>query len=214
MDLDIDRFIFEIENHPAIWNTKCDEYSDRAQKVKQWEEVTNMFTDNNASVEEKKKNGILLQKRWRTLRDAFVKEQRELATTKSGSAATHKKYKYYDQLLFLLPVVSMNKTHNSTVKQENNEPVEEEHGKIIPPKPKKTKNSDPTDKIGSELLNVLKSTLQRKIDEEDCDRQFMLSLVDDFKRVPQRLKPRLKINIIKCILEAQNEEGNFQQVEG
>jgi hypothetical protein len=55
MDLDIDRFIFEIENHPAIWNMKCDEYSDRAQKVKQWEEVINIFTDNNASVEEKKR---------------------------------------------------------------------------------------------------------------------------------------------------------------
>lgn len=99
--------------------------------------------------------------------------------------------------------------------QENNDPVEEQHGSnIIPPKPKKTKNSDPTDKIGSELVNVLKSTLQRKTDEEDSDRQFMLSLVDDFKRVPQRLKPRIKINIIKCILEAQNEEGNFQQVQG
>lgn len=99
--------------------------------------------------------------------------------------------------------------------QENNDPVEEQHGSNInPPKPKKTKNSDPTDKIGSELLNVLKSTLQRKTDEEDCDRQFMLSLVDDFKKVPQRLKPRLKINIMKCIMEAQNEEDNFQQVQG
>lgn len=35
LDFDIDRFIFEIENHPAIWNMKCDEFSDRAQKVKQ-----------------------------------------------------------------------------------------------------------------------------------------------------------------------------------
>lgn len=35
-----------------------------------------------------------------------------------------------------------------------------------------------------------------------------------FKRVPHRLKARIKINIIKCILEAQNEEGNFQQVQG
>lgn len=109
----------------------------------------------------------------------------------------------------------MNTTHNSMANQENNDPVEEQHGSnIIPPKPKKTKNSDPTDTIGSELVNVLKSTLQRKTDEEDSDRQFMLSLVDDFKLVPQRLKPRIKINILKCILEAQNEGGNFQQVQG
>lgn len=59
MDLDIERFIFEIEKHPAIWNMKSKEYSDRAQKVQQWEEIINMFTDNNASVEEKKKNGKL-----------------------------------------------------------------------------------------------------------------------------------------------------------
>lgn len=39
--------------------------------------------------------------------------------------------------------------------------------------------------------------------EEDADRCFMLSLLDDFKSLPPRLKPIVKINIMKCIMEAQ-----------
>lgn len=156
-----------------------------------------------------------MQKRWKTLRDAFVKERRELGSSKSGSAASKKKqYKYYKQLLFLLPVVSTNTTHNSMVNEEDEDPVDRSHEEsMITPRPKKTKKMDPTDEIGSELINVSKSTMQQKTQEEDPDRQFMLSLVSDFKRVPLRLKPMIKINILKCIMEVQDEMYDSHQVQ-
>lgn len=156
-----------------------------------------------------------MQKRWKTLRDAFVKERRELGSSKSGSAASNKKqYKYYKQLLFLLPVVSTNTTHNSMENEEDKDPVDRSHeDSMITPRPKKTKKMDPTDEIGNELINVLKSTMQQKTQEEDPDRQFMLSLVSDFKRVPLRLKPMVKINILKCIMEAHDEMYDSHQIQ-
>lgn len=57
MDLDVDKFIYEIEQRPAIWDMKSKDYSDRIQKVKKWEEIINIFTDESISVEEKRKQG-------------------------------------------------------------------------------------------------------------------------------------------------------------
>ncbi|KAJ8705682.1 hypothetical protein PYW08_012728 [Mythimna loreyi] len=200
----------------AIWNTKCEEYSDRVEKMKQWEEVVNLFVDHHASVEEKRKYGKLLQKRWRTLRDAFVKQRRELANTNNECGAMNKKYKYYDQLLFLSPIVSINTTQNFMPSQEFDTesqnyiniavpgPSDLNHTNIIPKRIKI--KSDTTDTVLKDLAKVLKSFLYRRTDEEDSILQFMLSMVDDFKRVPQKLQSRLKINVLKCVLEARDED--------
>lgn len=37
-----------------------------------------------------------------------------------------------------------------------------------------------------ELINALKSLISKKENAEDPDRQFMISLVPDFKKVPDR----------------------------
>lgn len=47
-ELDCDRFdtellIDEVQNRPAIWNTKCSEYKDRGAKKMCWEELTEIF---------------------------------------------------------------------------------------------------------------------------------------------------------------------------
>ena len=35
--LDIDRFIIEIEDRPAIWDVRCNDYSNNIAKAKAWE---------------------------------------------------------------------------------------------------------------------------------------------------------------------------------
>lgn len=46
--------------------------------------------------------------------------------------------------------------------------------------------------------------------EDDPDRHFLLSLLNDFKRVPDRLKATTKINIMKVIMEATDQHYNYQ----
>ena len=41
--LDIDRFIIEIEDRPAIWDVRCNDYSNKIAKAKAWEEMCDNF---------------------------------------------------------------------------------------------------------------------------------------------------------------------------
>lgn len=43
MDFDTERFIIDIQNRPAIWNTKSAEYSDRNLRSKAWEELVDIY---------------------------------------------------------------------------------------------------------------------------------------------------------------------------
>lgn len=43
MNFDTEKFIIEIQNRPAIWNTKSAEYSDRNLRQKAWEELVEIY---------------------------------------------------------------------------------------------------------------------------------------------------------------------------
>lgn len=43
MDFDTEKLIIEIQNRPAIWNTKSAEYSDRNLRSKAWEELVDIY---------------------------------------------------------------------------------------------------------------------------------------------------------------------------
>ncbi|XP_041970603.1 uncharacterized protein LOC121727003 [Aricia agestis] len=216
VDIDIDKLIVEVQKHPAIWNSKSAEYNDRFEKIKQWEAVVNSLIDPYLSIEEKKVLGHIVQKRWRTIRDAFVKQRRELAqAAEAGKTIPNKKiYKYYKQLMFLIPIVGCNTSTSTTESVQENvihididaEDVPQSSSSVQSPASPPAKKIKNADKIERELANVLKCTLAQKYGENDPDRQFMLSLVEDLKMVPPRLKSQVKMNILKCIMEAQREE--------
>lgn len=56
-NFDSEKFIIEIENRPAIWNSACIEYSNRDLKKKCWEELTNLFSSEDNTLQEKKEIG-------------------------------------------------------------------------------------------------------------------------------------------------------------
>lgn len=130
-----------------------------------------------------------LQKKWRNIRDCFVKAHKA-KETKSGSAANKKcSYVFYDSLLFLKDTVSVNSTtSNITTNTEINnedEMVESEHAAAhpsnstwVPKRNKKNKNDD----IGRELIGILNKNLETKNVDDDEDRLFFLYLVKDFKK--------------------------------
>lgn len=57
-----------------------------------------------------------LMKKWKAIRDAFVKDHKLVTATGTGKAASSKKrYVFYDQLLFLLPLVKGNPNTSSNI---------------------------------------------------------------------------------------------------
>jgi len=59
-NFDTEKFIFEVENRPAIWNSASEEYANRILKKKSWEELVDIFsTHNECNINEKKEIGEL-----------------------------------------------------------------------------------------------------------------------------------------------------------
>lgn len=55
-----------------------------------------------------------MQKKWKNLRDSFVKDYRRVSTLKSGSGTTRKPtYIYFNQLMFLKDIVTKNTRDDS-----------------------------------------------------------------------------------------------------
>lgn len=54
---DSEKFIIEIENRPAIWNFGCTEYSNGVVKKKCQEELMDIFSCDDNTVQEKKEIG-------------------------------------------------------------------------------------------------------------------------------------------------------------
>lgn len=146
-----------------------------------------------------------------------MKECRRQKNIKSGAGAKkNNQYRFYNQLLFLKPYAGKNKTENS-LPAGDDESVGEGNESVGGPYYEdrslstKRKKSDPPEEMTRELIDALKSSMSKKVNEEDPDRQFMLSLVPDFKKVPDRLKSIVKINIIKCISQAQDVMYNYKE---
>jgi len=160
---------------------------------------------------------VNLQKKWRNIRDCFVKAHKA-KETKSGSAAKRKShYVFYDSLLFLKDTVAVNSTTpNITFNAEENNQDETEEVQHIavyssdsscsPKINKKSKN----DNVGRELIGILSKNLETKNVEDDADRLFFLSVVKDFKKIPEHLRMQTKLDILKVIHDAQisNHKGH------
>lgn len=54
--MDIELFISEIENRPAIWDMRSDVYSNRTEKTKAWEEICTKFCPDFEKKDRKEKN--------------------------------------------------------------------------------------------------------------------------------------------------------------
>lgn len=153
-----------------------------------------------------------LQKKWRNIRDSFVKAHKAKENI-SGSGGAKKKcpYVFYDNLLFLKDTVSVNSTSsNITSNTEiNNEDEIVEHTTahpsdsswVVPKRNKKNKNDD----IGRELIGILNKNLETKNVGDDEDRLFFMSLVKDFKKIPEHLHMQTKLDVLKVIQDAQRQ---------
>lgn len=158
-----------------------------------------------------------MQRRWKSIRDAFVKEVRALkeeAEADHPPAYKRKPYVYYDLMAFLTPMVEHRRTYTSLVRtggycSDNNDDASLPSSDF-PFCSMMAINSDsmtddgcpPADDENLFPDEVVATTFADDYNGEiDEDRLFMLSLVPSIKRLDDEQKSSIKIRIAQMIHE-------------
>lgn len=150
--------------------------------------------------------GVQLQKKWKNIRDCFFREIRRLKNVRSGGAAPKRNtYIYFDQLQFLKVLTECGPTASNIerdIEPKAAEISETQSSQAYRP-PQKKKRTD--DAVGMEMVNVLKANIQSREESErhDSDKLFLLSLLDDFKKIPHCSKSGAKIEMINLVQKYQ-----------
>uniref|UniRef100_A0A0P4WL80 MADF domain-containing protein n=1 Tax=Scylla olivacea TaxID=85551 RepID=A0A0P4WL80_SCYOL len=221
IDIDTEHFILEVEARPALWDVHDENYSNRDAKKKNWEELVTIFLNKEgASAAEQYGFGKHLQRKWKSLRDCYVRERQRLLKIKSGSTASRKtQYVFYNHLSFLHGVIK-GKDPSSTTDERHDRPSDGEqtptssapqHAEMGRGKRKRADGIIPEVEC---LLNVLQDGKQSRDErkeskEEDEDRLFLLSLVTPMKKIPEHLRFGVRMEIMQVIHSAiQNQTPN------
>lgn len=143
-----------------------------------------------------------MKKKWRHIRDCFT---RYLNQGKSGSAAPEKKkkYVYADALTFLMSTMEKRPTSGNISEYVENDVEEETPAEVEardevhqeteqPPRARKTprNNGMKCSAFQSELLSQLSRSTKA---EEDPDRLYILSLLNDYKKLNEDQKLDFKL---------------------
>ncbi|XP_022192716.2 uncharacterized protein LOC111050675 isoform X2 [Nilaparvata lugens] len=103
---DTEKFIYLIEKLPPLYDVKSSDYSNRQLKAKCWSGIGKAMyeTWHEMTPNQKYNKGKELMKKWKTLRDNFVRDFRLIKKNETGVPVNKKKkYVYFDQLSFLIP---------------------------------------------------------------------------------------------------------------
>ncbi|RZC33222.1 4-aminobutyrate aminotransferase, mitochondrial-like [Asbolus verrucosus] len=104
--LSVEKLIINVEKQPCIWNIHHKTYSDKQMKMKAWQRICRDFYPqwDEFSHDEAKLKTSYLQKKWKSIRDYYTKQRKEIANnahTSTPSGIRRKKYIYFDLLQFL-----------------------------------------------------------------------------------------------------------------
>ncbi|XP_074035054.1 uncharacterized protein [Leptinotarsa decemlineata] len=205
-DLNTKHLIEEIRLRPAIWDTSCDDYTDKRRRRECWEELTYLFlakSDVSTPVSEAEREIFtkLLQRRWKNVRDCFTRELLRYKKIKSGRNVPRKStYLYFKQLFFLKDVV---KPDNRREKIKSS--VAETRAVKNEPQCTSIPNENFCRNTTFESHNdpLASSTVPEIHSEEDCDRMFLLSLLNPLKKIPEDKRFDVKMEIMQVIQNAQ-----------
>ncbi|XP_045767123.1 uncharacterized protein LOC123868636 [Maniola jurtina] len=227
LEFDTEKFIEEIKNRPAIWDSESPEYANREMKKKAWEDVINIFGGENLSSSQRRIMQITMRRKWKGLRGCFTRELRRQENLRvSGDPGARKsEYTHFKQLLFLRNVVTT-KTSTSendeylqyevpiatTVKKENpidkeynsedNEPefLEETSSEYSKMDEANVEFLDKDPLRDVKRLKLKKPRIDAKTEDEDL--LFLLSMLKTLQRVPFRKKMATKIKLMAVLDEA------------
>ncbi|CAH0730593.1 unnamed protein product, partial [Brenthis ino] len=189
--------IDEIEKRPAIWDMTSSDYSDKNLRRRAWEELVLIFCEGHDNEEKKKILSSSLQKKWKSLRDNYMREVKKMKTVKSGSGASKTStYIHYNRLRFLQASIA-NKDTESSFDADNASTSSEVAEVEI--------------SSGFKKQSLAQKNVSHPKEDDDEDKLFWLSLVKEIKKIPEYRRLQTKIAIYNLILQNQNEFQGPQQ---
>lgn len=161
----------------------------------------------------------IAQKKWRSIRVCYTRELQKKKEVKSGSEVkARKQYVYFEQLRFLDTLCK--KTSSSIDENDGEETGQDEddheHRELnqetireIENPVNKGKKKKRTRQEDDELIEILKKKIvsdveNKKCDEQDGDRLFLLSLLPEIRKVLPERKLKLRSDLLATIAAAQN----------
>ncbi|KAM9501530.1 uncharacterized protein Hap1MRO34_011847 isoform 2-T2 [Clarias gariepinus] len=104
-EVDPAQLVQEVEKRALIWDVSLPNYSDCYKKAKAWESIAKQLVKEweNKSVREKKEEVKRLKKRWKSLRDRFTRDMKNMNEKRSGMGSTKRKKSHplFEEMLFL-----------------------------------------------------------------------------------------------------------------
>lgn len=153
-----------------------------------------------------------MQKKWKNLRDAYVKELKK-KNLKSGSGASTSSYGYFQRLGFLKQVVQKKVTDNSLDLVDTSENIDSNNVKSssIEHLPRKKYKLNPADEHFANILersiDARNKNVTEKKEDDDEDKLFCLSLVKEIKKVSENRRLKLKIEMYNLLERYQSAEA-------
>nr|CAH7717903.1 unnamed protein product [Callosobruchus chinensis] len=133
-----------------------------------------------------------LQRKWKSIRDSFMRELRVQKNTPSGSGnENRKKYVFFEQLLFLIPTMKNIETSSNVENHETEASIdttthETEGTSVQTHRSRKRKVLFEEQVLG--YLNSKQDKHTSNMDDEDDDKLFLLSLLRPIKALPQQTR--------------------------
>ncbi|KAL0818546.1 hypothetical protein ABMA28_008985 [Loxostege sticticalis] len=212
--------IEEIQKRPALY--KSDQPAEREEKLALWKEVgAAIFSDwetyNKATAYDKV---LQLQRKWRSLRDAY---NRELRSRRTGIRTNRKVYKYFKKMSFLggftgtlsedENVADVTETHSTTADDDlsvsdaaivKSLAVREPKVKVKKQRKKqrKRRSTIDSDPPPEEVEMPMFSLEVANDSENDSDRLFLLSFLPEMRQLPLNLKMWVRAQIASVMQEA------------
>ncbi|XP_063388401.1 uncharacterized protein LOC134674303 [Cydia fagiglandana] len=189
------RLIEEVKARPALY--KSDLPADREEKLALWKQVgAALFQDWDSYSKAMAYDRVLqLQKKWRSLRDAY---NRELRARKTGVRINARVYMHFKRMSFL-------GGYEGELSEEDDLEEEPLPVKVKKPRAKKRKakeSSSENEGPAEEFEMPLPPLVYPLETGEDSDRLFLLSFLPEMRQLPPKIKMWARARIARIMQEA------------
>nr|CAD7415474.1 unnamed protein product [Timema poppensis] len=218
-----EQLIGEVRKYPALYDPSHPKYSDKAAKNKYWKKVAEVtitgwagFSPLEQTMREKD-----LYRRWKSLRDCFRRELSIQAKEErfNTTDSRRKTYMYYDNMLFLLPIMGQTRAKKDSDEEERKpdvtDEVEEEPREKHPRRRYKglsrvsrrpsVLDEDPLVEVQMCSVPQIVAPAEEEAPNDDDDKAFLMSLLPTLRRFDERDKLTVRIEIMNTLRKCQLE---------
>ncbi|CAH2093255.1 unnamed protein product [Euphydryas editha] len=209
-----EKLIKAVKMRPGLYKTKANFYKSHKRKDKIWREVAKEIHENWNQLNQQHKVEYVreIRKCWQNLRTSFTRElkwqrKENIKQESDQHIKKRKRCEYFNDLLFLTDTTDPFDSSSSEPEEiisdygESSSDVKNAHTmktETIPeqnyPQPQVVCERNNT--LEEKVLDMLKDI---KNDEDDEDRQFMLSLVSTLRKLNAKQKSTARIEILKVL---------------